>query len=403
MIADKVNLDKEFFGKKSTIIAKSGYGKSYTARVIVEDGLKLGVPFVIIDPQDAHANYPNVQYIEATAVKDAKKLGILVAKTNKSVVLQVRKLPLAEQQEFVKNFLMEYRRHQLKGIKTIVIDEIHKFAPEGTKTPAKDYVVGLFQEDRSQGLGAIAITQRSQRLDKTILAQADINFTGRLTALRDLQSVETYLDSKDDAQTIKKLDKGEFFVTGLESDPIKIKIRKAETKHTGDSPKHLLTENSNVFNKHLKSVYNSKMSNVISTATEPVKDLIPSKDTAVSLAKMGATMSLGSAASGFVGLAANSYVKSPIPVVSSRTLASGVTSLAMYAGYRKINHAGIKDILKYGAAGSFVFTAGSALFDVLDATGVSLPPMVNGFLGMVTGLNAMNSQKQAEVSTTSKA
>lgn len=391
MIADEVTLEPEFFGQKSTIIAKSGGGKSYTARVIIEDGLKLGVPFVIIDPQDAYNNLPNFQYIDASQVKDAQKLGILVAKTNKNVVLQVRKLALDAQAEFVKNFLRTYRQHQLKGIKTIVIDEIHKFAPEGSKTPASDYVIGLFQEDRSMGLGAIAITQRPQRMSKTILAQADVNFTGRLTALRDLQSVETYLDSKDDILKIKKADKGEFFITGLRSDPFVAKIRKAETNHSGDSPKHLLTENAPIFDKHLKSVYKvNKMADQVSTANEPVKDIIPSKKGLMDLAGMGAKMSLGSAISGTIGFAAQTYVKSPIPVISSRTLASGVSSLVMYAGYRKISHAGIKDALKYGTAGSVVFTAGSLFYDILDVSGVKLPNMVNGFVGMLTGVKSMN-------------
>lgn len=399
MIGKGVSLDSEFFGKKSAIIAKSGGGKSYTARVIVEEGRKLGATFVIIDPQDAYNNLPNFEYIEAANVKDAGKLGILVAKTNRNVVIQVRSLAIGEQAEFVKKFLKSYRQHQLKGIKTIVIDEIHKFAPEGTKTAASDYVVGLFQEDRSMGLGAIAITQRPQRMSKTILAQADVNFTGRLTAMRDLQAVQTYLDSKDDILKIKRLKQGEFFVTGLRDEPFLVQIRKAETQHSGNSPKHLLTENSQIFSKHLKSVYkvDKKMSNNVNTAKEPVKEIIPSKAGLIDLAGIGAKMSLGSAISGTVGFAAQTYIKSPIPVVSSRTLAAGVSSLVMYAGYRKISNATIKETLKYGTAGSVVFTAGSLFYDILEVSGVKLPNIVNGFIGMATGVKSMNAQSGKKV------
>lgn len=395
MIGGNIKLDADFFGKKTTILAQSGYGKSYTGRVVVEEGLKLGVPFIVIDPQGAYDNIPQMQYIQASRVKDIDKLGMLIAKTNRNVVLQIRDLPLDKQSDFVRDFIMSYRHHQVKGIKTLIIDECHKFAPEYQKTSSKEYVVGLFQEDRSLGLGAIAISQRSQRIDKTILSQSDYLFTGKVTAAKDLQAIEQYLPKGFDSATIKKQKKGEFLIFGLEDEPVKVQVRKSTTNHSGDSPKNLLTENKNIFTKHLKSVYKSqkKMSEKIDNK-DKVKDLVPSKKGVIDLVSIGAKMSLGSAVGGAAGMVAGAYVKSPIPMISSRTLASGTTSLLLYAGYRKVGNEMLKDTLKYAAAGSFAFTAGSFLYDVVAVTGFQVPAKVGSFIGMLTGVSMNNTQKQ---------
>ena len=75
---NKIELEKGFFSQKSVIIAKSGAGKSYTARVIIEESKKDSVPCIVIDPQDAHLNHEDFTYIKAENVKSAKGLGILL-------------------------------------------------------------------------------------------------------------------------------------------------------------------------------------------------------------------------------------------------------------------------------------------------------------------------------------
>ena len=83
-----------------------------------------------------------------------------------------------------------YKQNIRKGIQTLVIDEIHKYAPEKEKTISKDSIRGLFQESRSDGLGIIGITQRPQRLDKTCLGQAEHLGVGRVTVRQALDILE---------------------------------------------------------------------------------------------------------------------------------------------------------------------------------------------------------------------
>lgn len=393
MIADGTELESSFYGEKSMILAKSGGGKSYTARVIIEDGLKKGVPFVIIDPQGAYANLPDFEYIDADKITNVKAFGQLIAVTNANIVINVKKLTPTKQNEFLHEFLLNYRRHAKKGIKTVVIDELHKFAPEGQGTASKDMVRGMCQEDRSDGTGFIGISQRAARIDKTILSQANHIFIGNLYSKADCQAVEGYLSDKSEIEKIKKLQVGEFYVLGFKEGEI-IKIRKAETQHSGNAPQNLLNANKSLYNQYVGKLYKGTRQQIEKqqpkgdnmSATKVVNDLVPDVNTIKDLAGIGLKMSLGLAASNMVGAYA-SKIKSPIPFVSTRTLASGTTTVVLYAGHKNIPNAMAKDILKYAAAGSAVSFAGSALMDVLYAAKIKVPPFVSGLIAMGTGVS----------------
>ena len=89
-VSKNIKLEKGFFGEKTIILAKSGYGKSYTARVIVEEGRKIGNSFIIFDPQDAYLNLKDFAYIDVSKVKSSKVAAIVIAASNKNVVIQIK-------------------------------------------------------------------------------------------------------------------------------------------------------------------------------------------------------------------------------------------------------------------------------------------------------------------------
>lgn len=385
MICDKIELTPEQYGQKWVILGKSGSGKSYSARVLVEDGIKKGVTFTIIDPQSAYENIPNFYYVWAKKVTRAKDLGILLASTSKNTVISTKGLTIGEQNKFLNEFLEGFRKYSKKGIRAILIDECHKFAPESRKTESKEEVISMAQENRSDGLGFIAVEQRSQRLDKTILSQADYLLIHRLTSYRDLEAVKPYLDNPDDILKIKKLETGVAYFNGIKEDPFISRVRKAETEHSGNAPKNLLNEDTLNFNKHIGKLYKTKNGGQTMAEKDLVNGVVPSLDGFMDLVAKGAKMSIGMAAAGFVGAYA-SRIKSPVPFVSSRTLASGLTTVVLYAGYRKIPNAAVKDVLGYAAAGAAVHTAGSLVFDILAATKIQVPSIVNFALVTATGV-----------------
>jgi hypothetical protein len=390
MITTDIDLTPDFYGQKTVILGKSGSGKSYTARVVVEEGIKQGVTFTIIDPQGAYGNLEGFEYLQAKNINRLKDLGHLVAATARNVVINMKGLTIDEQGKWVKEFLEGYRVNGQKGIRTILIDEAHKFAPEYDKVASKDEVRSMSQENRSDGLGFIAVEQRSQRLDKTVLSQADYLVVHRLTAKRDLMAVEAYLDNpKEETKKIKNLDVGEALFVGFKEETFTSKVREAFSEHTGSSPQNLLKEDSQGFSeqiKHLTKKGDFMTKETVPTKNEPVKNIVPSMKGFKSLAMTGAKMSVGLGAAGIAGAFASRF-KSPIPMVSSRTIAGALTTVAMYAGYRMIKNDNLKDFMFYGAAGAAVGTFGSLVFDALAAAKVNVPPMVTRAISFATSAN----------------
>lgn len=403
MIAPNTELESSFYGEKSVVIAKSGGGKSYTVRVIIEDGVAKGHTFVIIDPQDAYQNMPEFDYIDAQKISNPKAFGQLVAVTNPNIVISVKSMTPNRQNDFVHDFLVQYRKFAKKGIKTVVIDELHKFAPEGTGTSSKDVIRGMCQEDRSDGTGFIGVSQRVARIDKTILSQANNIFIGNLYSKADCQAIEGYLSDKKEIEKIKKLQVGEFYILGFKEGEI-VKIRKAKTEHSGNAPKNLLNENKGLYNQYVGQLYKGKRPSEQKTQrsdekmSNAIMNNVPDISTIQGLAGKGMKMSLGLAVSGLVGAYA-SKIKSPVPFVSARTLASGVTTVVLYAGHKNIPNAMAKDILGYATAGSAVYFVGSAIMDVLIASKVRLPAIVGGLIQTATGVPAMASGNNNGVDT----
>lgn len=394
---NKVDPESTFYSDKTVLVAKTGYGKSYTARVFVEDGVSKGHTFIIIDPQDAYKNLPDFEYISAENIKSVKGLAILLSQSHRNVVISTKKLSLDDQNKFLSVFLKNFKLHIRKGIQTLVLDEAHKFAPEGQKTLARDDVRGLFQESRSDGLGIIAITQRPQRLDKTCLAQAENFACGRVTAFRDKDAIKNYMDNPEDVEKLSKLEKGEFMFFGFGFDePVIGNVRKANTEHSGDTPKNLLNEDRALYNRHaLKYVKPTSKMDALDKVKELGKDIIPSKDGFMQLAFTGMKMSLGTAAGGIVGTLVGSYAKSPIPVVSSRTLGSLGTTIVLYAGYKYVPWESVSSTLKYAAAGSAAFTVGSFVYDLVSVANVQLPSVAAFALTTATGAQPMGGNSSA--------
>jgi len=386
LFSRKVEIPITFYGEKWAIIGKSGSGKSYSARVVIEEGRALGVTFVVVDPQDAYGNLDGFEYLIAKKVKSAEGLGVLVSRTGKNVVIRTKGITITEQQDFLKKFLKSFRVHMGRGIRCIVIDEAHKFAPEYDKAASKDEVRSMSQENRSDGLGFIAVEQRTQRLDKTVLSQADHIVIHQLTAYRDLKAVEPYLDHPEDLQKIKRLKVGEVYLSGFGDAPMIEKVRRAATEHTGNSPESLITEDTSTWERNIKKVYPGgiRMENITEQG-ELVKGVVPSVNGFMDLVAAGAKMSLGLGLAGVVSAFASRW-PSPIPFISTRTLASGLTTIVLYAGYRYVKHETVKSILGYAAAGAAVHTAGSLVFDILAALKVNVPGFVNFAIMSATGV-----------------
>jgi hypothetical protein len=392
-------LDKQFYGEKTTIISKSGYGKTYAARVIIEEAKALNIPIIVIDPQGGYDNLDHFAYVDA-AKTNMTVIGKLAAKHGGQLVIRLKKLDIPSQERCVQDFLTSYRKHVTKGIQTIIIDEAHKFAPEQDNPDVKNVVRAMFQENRSDGLGCIAITQRPARVDKTVLSQSDNLLLGRVNSHADKQAIGNYLDDKSEVDKLAELDKGEFWIYGFgKEQPALEHVREASTKHSGMSPQEIKVTDKDKLFKEARGASRGG----ITMAETTVAKVIPTFDTFGDLAVMGMKFGLGMAAGGiagsYIGKVIPTSITGKIPVVSARTIGSAATTVGVFAGYKLVPDVWwAKDILKYGAAGSAAFTVGSLAFDIMGALNVQLP-FVNSVVSAATNVAPATNKASPDLNT----
>jgi hypothetical protein len=122
----------------------------------------------------------------------------------------------------------------------IVIDEAHRFLPEGGSTPAHRTLSTIAKEGRKYGVGLMLVTQRPSEIDSAILSQC-----GSMIALRTTNSVDRakiIAALPDDlgglADLLPSLRTGEgLFLGEAMAIPSRVRIYKSMEKPVGDDPK----------------------------------------------------------------------------------------------------------------------------------------------------------------------
>jgi hypothetical protein len=193
------------------VLGKTGTGKSYLTRSIVERLLDAGRRVCILDYTGvwfglrSSANgrkgaYPivifggehgDVPLNEIAGPAIAK----LVAGGNRPSIIDLDGLTIGAQQRFVTAFLEELYRLNTQPLH-LVLEEIDEFAPR-TGAPGTERMLGavarIFQRGRRKGFRAIAITQRPANAHKRVLAQCNALVTLRLVAPQDRKAVAEWI------------------------------------------------------------------------------------------------------------------------------------------------------------------------------------------------------------------
>ena len=122
----------------------------------------------------------------------------------------------------------------------VVLDEAHRFVPEGADTTAHRTLSMIAKEGRKYGTGLMLVTQRPSEIDSAILSQC-----GSLVALRITNSVDRSKVAAavpDDlgglVEQLPSLRTGEgIFLGEVMPIPSRVRVRKAKQKPVGDDPK----------------------------------------------------------------------------------------------------------------------------------------------------------------------
>jgi hypothetical protein len=122
----------------------------------------------------------------------------------------------------------------------VVLDEAHRFIPEGVDTPAHRTLSMIAKEGRKYGTGLMLVTQRPSEIDSAILSQCGSMIALRLTNSADRSRVSAAVpdDLGGLVDQLPSLRTGEgVFLGEVMPIPSRVRVRKAKQKPIGDDPK----------------------------------------------------------------------------------------------------------------------------------------------------------------------
>lgn len=249
-ISPETKLDlKKIIGKCIAVLGITGSGKTNTTAVILEEMLKYKYPMAIVDIDGEYWGLK--QKYELLVVGKSKNVdievdveharqiaGISISK-NIPVILDMSGFLYEDTYEFLLNYMEEIWDLAGKFRKPyeVVLEEAHEFIPQGNKNDLKEILTRIALRGRKRGLGSIILSQRSAKVEKDVLTQAEILFLHKVVHPSDMKVYKEILplSNKDVSELISSLKVGDcifFFENNFEL----IKVRKRETFHAGFTP-----------------------------------------------------------------------------------------------------------------------------------------------------------------------
>jgi len=122
----------------------------------------------------------------------------------------------------------------------VVLDEAHRFVPEGENSSAHRSLSMIAKEGRKYGTGLMLVTQRPSEIDSAVLSQCGSLIAMRITNSTDRSKVSSAVpdDLGGLIEQLPSLRTGEaVFLGEVMPIPSRVRIRKARQKPTGDDPK----------------------------------------------------------------------------------------------------------------------------------------------------------------------
>jgi DNA helicase HerA-like ATPase len=122
----------------------------------------------------------------------------------------------------------------------VVLDEAHRFVPEGDETSAHRTLSMIAKEGRKYGTGLMLVTQRPSEIDSGVLSQCGSLIALRITNAADRAKVGSAVpdDLGGLVEQLPSLRTGEgIFLGEVMPIPSRVRVRKAKQKPLGDDPK----------------------------------------------------------------------------------------------------------------------------------------------------------------------
>lgn len=212
-IAKELSLPLDAVTQKLAFLGRTGSGKTYGAKRMVEQMLRAGAQVVILDPVGV---WPGLRLgpkaldvavlgglfgdipLESTS---GALVADLAVDTGSSLVLDVSQMRDAERTRFAQAFGERFfqRKKAAPSAVHLVLEECQEFVPQNPQ-PGEQRMLHEFQHlaklGRNFGIGLSLITQRPQEVSKKALNQSECIFAFQLTGPHERKALEYWLSDK---------------------------------------------------------------------------------------------------------------------------------------------------------------------------------------------------------------
>ncbi len=241
----------DLIGQSVAVLGIKGSGKSNTAAVLMEELLNKGVPICVIDIageyhtlKDKYELFVIGNSIETdvdvkVTFDNARKIARRAYKSGTSIVFDVSAYMPEERERLLQRYFLEvWKLAIIERIPLIIfLEEAHNWIPQRGKTEVKRIFVDIAAEGRKRGLSLVLIGQRSARIDKDTLSQADIAFLHKVRHPIDMKVYVDLIPRKRVwiREKVNILKQGEALIL-LGDRVLRSRIRLRRTRHVGFTP-----------------------------------------------------------------------------------------------------------------------------------------------------------------------
>lgn len=210
-LGSKIHFPLKLLYQVMFISGKRGSGKSYTAAVLMEEYERLGLQFVCFDALDAHGHINQLSGVERISPKMGESVNMakLVQKlqnSGKSLIINLRNLPLSDQQRMITDYCEAVLENDMggRGLMTL-FEEVQDFVPQVGRPESFASIVRLCKLGRASGYGVALISQRPAAVNKEALSQASIYIVHNIINTKDLDALKEQLSFGTDKDNIKRI------------------------------------------------------------------------------------------------------------------------------------------------------------------------------------------------------
>jgi hypothetical protein len=213
----------DLLAQTMAVVGKTGSGKTYTAKGLIErlltdrrrvcildptgvwwglkslaDGKRAGFPVAVFG--GAHADVPIAETSGAALAK-------IVAEKNLPAVIDLSEMLIGQRHRFATDFAEALYRDNRSPLH-LVIDEADEFAPQNPLPETRrmlHHFDRIVRRGRVRGFRVMLITQRPAVLHKNVLTQANALIALRLTAPQDRAALQAWVEGNADAAKAKEV------------------------------------------------------------------------------------------------------------------------------------------------------------------------------------------------------